>query len=100
MGDCEEADLVYMCNTLKAMEEKHRDLSSLEKITQKQKICSHTKLSHSLREREREFKKQTLKVKKKCEKILKKRISGINSKLKNYISRDKQKNNYIWLGSN
>ena len=31
MDDCEEAHLVYMCNTLKAIEEKHRDLSRLEK---------------------------------------------------------------------
>ena len=31
MGDCEEADLVYMCNTLKAIGEKLRDLTHVEK---------------------------------------------------------------------
>ena len=31
MGDCEEADLVYMCNKLKAIGEKLRDLTHVEK---------------------------------------------------------------------
>ena len=53
MGDCEEAHLVHMCNTLKAIEEKHGDLSYTGH-DKKHGICSHTKLSHSWRERERE----------------------------------------------
>ena len=53
MGDYEEAHLVYMCNTFK-QSEKNSGTCRMWKITQKPKICSHTKLSHSFRERERE----------------------------------------------
>ena len=53
MGNYEEAQLVYMCNTLKAIG-KNSGTCRMWKITQKPKTCSHTKLSHSFRERERE----------------------------------------------
>ena len=55
MGDCEEAHLVYMCNKLKAIEEKHRDLSRLEKNHSKaENLFTHQTITQLERERERE----------------------------------------------
>ena len=41
MGDCEEADLVYMCNTLKAIGEKLRDLSHVENHSKAKNLFTH-----------------------------------------------------------
>ena len=55
MGDCEEAHLVYMCNTIKAIEKKHRDLSHLGKNHSKTKnLFTHQTITQLERERERE----------------------------------------------
>ena len=62
MGDCEEAHLVYMCNTLKAIEEKHRDFSYLEKNHSKAKnLFTQQTITQLERERERERERESLK---------------------------------------
>ena len=61
MGDYEEAHLVYMCTTLKAIGEKLRDLTHVEKNHSKSQKKNVDTNDHSFRERERERERERVK---------------------------------------